>query len=111
MELGLQGKVVLVTGASRGIGRAIALAFAGEGCRLALASRTPETLAAGGEEGKALWGEARHWVTDATQVESLVQNACRAWGGMDVLINNAGGSLPKAFEAVSDEEWERILNL
>jgi len=114
MDLGLKGKVVLVTGASRGIGRAIALAFAGEGCRLALASRTPETLAAVAEEAKALGAEARHWVTDVTdpnQVEVLVGNVSRVLGGIEILVNNAGGSLPKAFEAVSDEEWERIVNL
>lgn len=114
MELGLKGKVVLVTGASRGIGRAIALAFAGEGCRLALASRTPEALAAVAEEVEALGAEARHWITDVTdptQVETLVENACRVWGGIDVLVNNAGGGYLKAFEAVSDEEWERIVNL
>ena len=114
MDLGLKDKVVLVTGASRGIGRAIALSFAGEGCRLALASRTPETLAAVANEVDALGAEARHWVTDVTdptQVESLVQNACQTWGGIDILVNNAGGSLPKAFEAVSDDEWERIVNL
>ncbi|HEX9900435.1 MAG TPA: SDR family oxidoreductase [Candidatus Methylomirabilis sp.] len=114
MDLGLKGKVVLVTGASRGIGRAIALAFAGEGCRLALASRTVETLATVAKEAEALGAEARHWVTDVTeptQVETLVQHVCRAWGGIDVLVNNVGGGYPKAFEAVSDEEWERVVNL
>jgi len=114
MELGLKGKVVLVTGASRGIGRAIALAFAGEGCRLALASRTGQVLAAVAEEVGTLGGEARHWVTDVTdptQVETLVESACRTWGGIDVLVNNVGGGYPKAFEAVSDEEWERVVNL
>lgn len=114
MELGLKGKVVLVTGASRGIGRAIALAFAGEGCRLALASRTPEALAAVVEEVKTLGAEGHHWVTDvadAAQVETLVENVWRAWGEIDVLVNNVGEGYPKAFEAVSDEEWERIVNV
>lgn len=114
MELGLKGKVVLVTGASRGIGRAIALAFAGEGCRLALASRTPEALATVAEEVKALGAEARHWatdVTDPTQVETLVQRVCREWGRIDILVNNAGGALAKPFEAVADEEWEWVINL
>ncbi len=114
MELGLKGKVVLVTGASRGIGRAIALAFASEGCRLALASRTAEALAAVAEEVETLGAEARHWaidVTDPAQVETLVENVRRVWGGIDILVNNAGGGYAKAFEAVSDEEWERVVNL
>ena len=114
MELGLKGKVVLVTGASRGIGRAIALAFAGEGCRLALASRTPKVLAAASEEVEALGAEARHWATDVTdpaQVELLVGNVCRVWGGIDVLVNNAGGGYRKGFEAVSDQAWEQVVDL
>ena len=114
MDLGLKGKVVLVTGASRGIGRAIALAFAAEGCRLALASRTPEALAAVAQEVEALGAEAHHWVTDITdpeQIEALVKSAYREWGRIDILVNNAGGALAKAFEEVSDEEWEGIVNL
>lgn len=114
MELGLKGRVVLVTGASRGIGRAIALAFAAEGCRLALASRTPKELAAVGQEVESLGAEGRHWVADVTdpaQVEALVQAVCRVWGEIDVLINNVGGGYPKNFEAVSDEEWGQVVNL
>jgi 3-oxoacyl-[acyl-carrier protein] reductase len=114
MDLGLKGKVVLVTGASRGIGRAIALAFAGEGCRLALASRTSEALAAVTQEVEALGAEGRSWptdITDPTQVETLVQNACQAWGGVHVLVNNAGRGYSKAFDAVSDGEWQRIVDL
>jgi 3-oxoacyl-[acyl-carrier protein] reductase len=114
MELGLKGKVVLVTGASRGIGRAIALAFAAEGCRLALASRTPEALAAVAEELEALGAERRYWATDIadpTQVDALVVNVCGTWGEIDVLVNNVGGGYPKAFEDVSNEEWERVVNL
>jgi len=114
MELGLKGKVVLVTGASRGIGRAIALAFAEEGSRLALASRTPETLATVAREVEALGADARHWVTDVTapsQVESLVENVYREWSRIDILVNNAGGGLAKPFEATSDEDWERNVGL
>jgi len=114
MDLGLKGKVVLVTGAGRGIGRAIALAFAEEGCRLALASRTPEAVVAVAGEVGALGAEVRHWVTDVTdpaQVEAFVEGACRQWGRIDILANNAGGGFPKPFEAVSEDEWQRVINL
>lgn len=114
MELGLKGKVVLVTGASRGIGRAIALAFADEGCRLALASRTQEALAAVAKEVETLGAEARVWVTDVTdpsQAEALVNGVVQQWGRIDVLVNNAGAGLAKAFEAVTDSEWEANVSL
>ena len=114
MELGLKGKVVLVTGASRGIGRAIALAFAEEGCRLALASRTAGTLDAVAKEVQALGAEAHPRVTDVTeasQAEVLVESVRREWGRIDVLVNNAGGGLAKPFEAVRNEEWEHMVNL
>jgi len=114
MKLGLKGKVVLVTGASHGIGRAIALAFAEEGCRLALASRTQEALAAVTKEAEALGADARHWVTDVTdpgQTEALAEASSREWGRIDVLVNNAGGGLAKPFDAVTNEEWEHTVNL
>ncbi len=114
MELRLKGKVVLVTGASRGIGRAIALAFAEEGCRLALASRTREALTAVAHEVGSLGAEARPWavdVTDPAQGEGLVERTQREFGRIDVLVNNAGGGLAKPFEAVTPEEWEAALNL
>jgi 3-oxoacyl-[acyl-carrier protein] reductase len=114
MELGLKGKAVLVTGASRGIGRAIALAFAEEGCRVALASRGAEPLAAVAREVEARGGEARPCpadVTDPRQVDALVETVRRPWGGIDILVNNAGKGYAKPFEAVSDEDWEAVLRL
>lgn len=114
MDLGLKGKVVLVTGASRGIGRAIALAFAEEGARLMLASRTEETLRSAAKDVEGRGSEARTRVSDVTdpgQAEALVAAAHREYGRIDVLVNNAGGGLAKAFEAVSNEEWEQVVNL
>jgi 3-oxoacyl-[acyl-carrier protein] reductase len=114
MELGLKGKVALVTGASRGIGRATALAFGQEGCRVALASRSKDALAQVAKAIEALGAEARFWVTDVTdsaQVDELVEGAYREWGRIDILVNNVGGGMAKAFESVSDEEWERVVNL
>jgi 3-oxoacyl-[acyl-carrier protein] reductase len=114
MELGLTGKVVVVTGASRGIGQAIALAFALEGCRLALASRTREALEAVRKEVEARGAEARVWVTDVTdpkQAERLVSGIHGHWGRIDILVNNAGAGLAKAFDAVGDDEWLANVNL
>jgi 3-oxoacyl-[acyl-carrier protein] reductase len=113
MELGLKGKAVLVTGASRGIGRAIALAFAEEGCRVALTSRGPEPLAAVAREVEARGAEPHACpadVTDPRQVDALMESLSR-WGGVDILVNNAGRGYAKPFEAVSDEDWEAVLRL
>lgn len=86
-------KVVLVTGASRGIGRAVALAFAREGATLVLAARSAEGLAQVESEVRALGGEVLSVPTDVTDpaaVAALVDSALSRFGGVDVLVNNAG---------------------
>jgi 3-oxoacyl-[acyl-carrier protein] reductase len=93
MNIDLSGKRVIVTGASRGIGRAIAQAFAAEGARVAICARTEETVIAA---GKALQASAQAViaravdVTDSAAVKQFVQEVADSWGGVDVLINNAG---------------------
>ncbi|MGW4527418.1 SDR family NAD(P)-dependent oxidoreductase [Amycolatopsis sp. NPDC004378] len=86
-------KVVLVTGASRGIGRAVALAFAGEGARLVLAARSADRLGEVEKEVLALGADALSVRTDVSepgQVAALVDAAVRRFGRIDVLVNNAG---------------------
>jgi 3-oxoacyl-[acyl-carrier protein] reductase len=105
MDLGLKGKAAIVTGASRGIGRAIALGLAEEGCDVALCARGREPLQETAKEieskgVRALAVEAD--VTKAEDVERLVQATADAFGRIDILVNNVDGSIA----ADSDEAWQ-----
>lgn len=106
----LEGKVVIVTGASRGIGAASALAFAEAGARLVLAARSAEPLLAVAATIKQRGGEALAVtadVTDAASVEQLVGRALDAFGRLDAAFNNAGtGHSPKRLAEFSPEEFE-----
>ncbi|MBB5363877.1 SDR family NAD(P)-dependent oxidoreductase [Deinococcus humi] len=89
----LSGKVVVVTGASRGIGRAVALECAQRGARVVLAARHKETLQGVADEVRQLGGEATVAVTDVTdpaQVQRLVNTAVATYGRLDVMMNHAG---------------------
>jgi 3-oxoacyl-[acyl-carrier protein] reductase len=107
MDLGLEGRVALVMGASQGIGRAIAIALAREGARVAIVSRSAERLGAvGAEIGPA----ARAFVADTADPERLAAMAEEveaALGPVEVLVANTGG--PPVGEALGNEieEWER----
>lgn len=93
MHIDLSGKRVIVTGASRGIGLAIARAFAAEGARIAICARGGEALQSAARElaGGAHWVIAREVdVTDTAGVQAFVAEVAETWGGVDVLINNAG---------------------
>jgi NAD(P)-dependent dehydrogenase (short-subunit alcohol dehydrogenase family) len=107
-----EGKHVLVTGASRGIGRAVALAFAEEGGRVSVLARTEQELQAVERSGSALPGAvvARPAdVADRTAVETVVANTVAAGGEIDVLVNNAAMFLWKPFLDTSPEEWDRVI--
>ncbi len=114
MELGLRGKVVLVTGASRGIGRAIAEAFVEEGCRLCICARGRQALeeaaAALRQRGAEVLAVAAD-VTQPDQVEHVVQAALERYGRIDVLVNNVGGSTGAGIAETSDVEWQQGLEL
>ncbi|MGW8529688.1 MULTISPECIES: SDR family NAD(P)-dependent oxidoreductase [Nocardiopsidaceae] len=105
MDLGLSGARVVVTGASRGIGRAVAQAFAEEGADLAICARGPEPLARAAEElrGTGVKVFSRELdVTDHDALPSFVDEAVTALGGLDVLVSNvSGGSAPTA------DQWQR----
>ncbi len=106
MELGLKDRIALVTGASKGIGKAIALELAGEGCRLAICARGAEELEKVRviAEGKGVRCVARRAdVTDPKELKAFVHDVERTFGALDILVNNAGGALPGRFEQVNDE--------
>lgn len=114
MDLGLKGKAALVTGSSRGIGRAIALELAREGCRVTLCARGKEALEAAAAEVRALGTEAIAVVTDVTTdagAREVVDAALAAFRRIDVLINNVGGSTGTSFQETSAEEWQRAIDL
>jgi NAD(P)-dependent dehydrogenase (short-subunit alcohol dehydrogenase family) len=92
MTLDLSGRVALVTGASRGIGKAIALSFAGAGARVVVASRKQEAVDDVAREVEAAGGSAlavAAHVGDEAAVAELVDRAAQAFGGIDILVNNA----------------------
>lgn len=95
MQTGLAGRTALVTGASRGIGQAIATALAGEGCNVVLSSRKQEALDKAAAEIRAAHPEARvlpraAHVADAEEAGATVDAAVAEYGGLDILVNNAG---------------------
>jgi 3-oxoacyl-[acyl-carrier protein] reductase len=110
MDLGLAGKTALVTGASAGIGRGIALALAAEGVRLAVSARRRERLESLARETGAKMAiiECDFMQEDAPQ--RIAQAALAALGSVDVLVNNAGGSRPFKLDA-SEAQWEEALTL
>lgn len=93
MHIDLSSKRVIVTGASRGIGRGIATAFAKEGCRLAIGARTEDAIKKVAEELRPLAGDLivrRLDVADDDSAKDFVAEVAEKWGGVDVLVNNAG---------------------
>ncbi|MGE3269304.1 MAG: SDR family NAD(P)-dependent oxidoreductase [Chloroflexota bacterium] len=114
MDLGLKGKVAIVTGASRGIGRSIALGLAAEGCRLALCARGAERLEATAEEARAFGVDVFASAVDATDGDALtafISAAGERFGQLDILVNNVGGGGKDTFVETADEDWDAALDL
>ena len=110
LELGLEGKVAIVTGASEGLGRATAEKLARCGAKVGMAARRPDVLEAAAQAiQKATSGEVLALPTDVTkadQVERFVGAVIGRWGGVDVLLNNAGTSSAAGFEGVDEATWQ-----
>src|SRR5215216_8089665 len=107
----LEGKRAVVTGAGAGIGRAIALRLAGEGARIALADVDEEAVrkVASVIEGETL--VRRTDVTRAGEVEALVSSVVEEWGGLDVMVNNAGVGVAATTPETSEEDWDTVLDV
>jgi 3-oxoacyl-[acyl-carrier protein] reductase len=115
MELGLTGKAVLVTGSSKGIGRSIALAFAREGCQVAINGRHADELETVADQMRAAGGTVHAVVADVTEPEGarrVVDETVSRFGSIHVLVNNAGGvGRFLAFEELTDQDWLDVFQL
>jgi len=110
--LNLQGKTAIVTGAGRGIGRAIALALAREGAGVALADIIRQNTEAGQKEIEALGVEAVALQVDLTrrpEVDRMVENVLSRFGRIDVLVNNAGWDKVEQFLDSEEQTWEKVI--
>ncbi len=111
----LDGQVAVVTGGSRGIGRAVALAFAQEGASVAVVGAQDQTaLHKVEKEISSLGCRALAAVIDVAQraeVDQLMQQVLEAWGRIDVLVNNAGIIRPAQLEEISGEQWDEVISI
>jgi 3-oxoacyl-[acyl-carrier protein] reductase len=115
MDLGIAGRVALVSASSTGIGRAVALALAAEGCRVALCARRRGPLA---EAAAAIERETRAEVLGITadvtvpaDISRTVREVQGRFGPIDILVNNAGGPPPGGFDETSPEAWDEAFRL
>ena len=111
----LNGKVALVTGGSKGLGKIMARVLAEAGANIVISSRSAEELEAALDEIlKDTGTEGKYYVADLTvrgQATQLARSALNAFGRVDILINNAGANNPQRIDEVSDEAWDRSLEL
>jgi len=109
----LAGKVALITGASRGLGKAMALALAGEGANIALVARDREALETAAEEVWRTGSGAQVFLADVTseeQVLRLEQEVAEQFGRVQILINNAGINIRKQLTEFTLDEWRRVVD-
>lgn len=116
MDLGLKGKVAIVTGGSDGIGKAAAAAMASEGAKVAIAARTQNLLdeavadikkESGSDDVIAVSTDVR----DEDSVKSLIKTVTDKWGGLDILVNNAGTSSASRLEDMTNDQLTEDLNI
>jgi 3-oxoacyl-[acyl-carrier protein] reductase len=114
MDLGLQDKRAVVFASSKGIGRGIALRLALEGARVAICARGREGLSRTEAEIRELGGDVLALTADVTQyadIQRVISAAVDRWGGVDILVTNAGGPPAARFAEVDDDQWQMGINL
>lgn len=115
MDMGLKGKVAIVTGGSEGIGKAAAMSLAQEGASVVICARRKGVLEAAAEEirrqtGSKVLGVPAD-VANAAQILNVVSKAVETFGRLDIVVNNAGASAAGNFETVEDAAWQQDMNL
>jgi 3-oxoacyl-[acyl-carrier protein] reductase len=115
MDLGLEGKAAIVTGGSLGIGTAIALNLAQEGCNVAInyrrhdteAKKVVEEITAMGGKGMAIQAD----VSSYADAQSMAEAVVKEFGGLDILVCNAGINWDGVIWKMSEEQWDRVINV
>ena len=114
MDLGLNDKAALIGGASRGIGRAVAMALAREGCNVAICARTPDALDATAQdirqETEAEVLAVKCDMASSDDIRRFVQDAVTTFGRLAIVVNNAGGPPMGNFETLSDDYWQHAIS-
>jgi 3-oxoacyl-[acyl-carrier protein] reductase len=114
MDLGLKGKVAMLTGASRGLGRAMASALGAEGVNLSICARGGDALAAAAADLKAAGARVLAQaadVNDAAAMEAWTLATVKEFGGVDLLVNNAGGAKVGTLKQLDDDAWHQAFDL
>ena len=112
--MNLQNKVSLITGASRGIGRAIALALAKEGCKIMLAARSKNDLEKVAQEIRGHGGEAAVVIAnmrDEKSIQQMIATTIKQFGGLDILVNNAGLAYLSPVTEMSTAQWDEMFEV
>jgi 3-oxoacyl-[acyl-carrier protein] reductase len=112
IQVDLSGKTAIVTGASRGIGKAIAMRLAAAGAKVACVARSADKLNETAGAITAAGGEAEVHpcdVTDSAAVTKLIEGLAENWGGIDIVVNNAGITKDTLIPRMSDEQWDDVI--
>ena len=114
LKVDLTDQTAIVTGASQGLGRAMAIGLAGAGARVACVARNAEKLADTVEVIKQAGGDAEVMaanVSDSESVDNIVGTVAENWGRLDIMVNNAGITRDNLLPAMSDEQWDDVINI